>query len=96
MELKLYFINSNKQKSRTRWFHCWNQMVSPRRVNTYPSETPPKIKATITLILKSDYDITKKRKKKLQANITVEHRHKNSKLNASKPNPTTHLKEHRP
>ena len=44
--------------------------------------------ATITLIPKPNKDITQKRK--LQANITDEHRCKNSQQNTSKPNPTTH------
>ena len=45
-------------------------------------------KATITLIPKADKDATKKRK--LQANITDEHRCKNPQQNTSKQNPTAH------
>ena len=54
------------------------------------SGTPPNsfYKATITLIPKPDKYITQKRK--LQANITDEHRCKNSPQNTSKQNPTTH------
>ena len=44
--------------------------------------------ATITLIPKPDKDVTKKRK--LQANITDEHRCKNPQQNSSNQNPTTH------
>ena len=44
-------------------------------------------KATITLIPKPDKDVTKK---KLQANITDEHRCKNLQQNTSKQNPTAH------
>ena len=44
--------------------------------------------ATITLIPKPDKDATKKRK--LQANITDEHRCKNPQQNSSKQNPTTY------
>ena len=44
--------------------------------------------ATITLIPKPDKDATTKRK--LQANITDEHRCKNSQQNSSKQNPTTY------
>ena len=44
--------------------------------------------ATITLIRKHDKDTTKKRK--LQANITDEHRCKNPQQNSSNQNPTTH------
>ena len=50
--------------------------------------------ATITLIPKPDKDVTKKRK--LQANITDEHRCKNPQQNSSNQNPTTHLKDHTP
>ena len=45
-------------------------------------------KATITLIPKPDKDNTQKRK--LQANITDEHRCKNPQQNSSNQNPTTH------
>ena len=45
--------------------------------------------ATITLIPKPDKDATKK-KGKLQANITDEHRCKNPQQNSSKQNPTTY------
>ena len=44
--------------------------------------------ATIILILKLSKNITQKRK--LQANITDEHRSKNPQQNSSKQNPTTH------
>ena len=43
---------------------------------------------------KSDKDITKTRK--LQANITDEHRRKNPQQNTNKQNPTTHEKDHTP
>ena len=44
--------------------------------------------ATITVITKPDKDNTQKRK--LQVNITDEHRCKNPEQNSSKQNPTTH------
>ena len=44
--------------------------------------------ATVILIAKPDKDITQKRK--LQANITEEHRCKNRQQNISKLNPTLH------
>ena len=47
-------------------------------------------KAAITLIQKLDKDSTQKRK--LQANITDEHRFKNPKQNFSKQHSATHLK----
>ena len=47
--------------------------------------------ATITLIPKPDKDATHT-KRKLQANITDEHRCKNLQQNSSKQNPTTYLK----
>ena len=49
-------------------------------------------KATITLIPKPDKDNNKKRK--LQANITDEHRYKNPPQNFSKKNSATHQKAH--
>ena len=48
--------------------------------------------ATITLIPKPDKDNNKKRK--LQANITDEHRYKNLQQNFSKQNSATHQKAH--
>ena len=51
-------------------------------------------KATISLIPKPDKDNTKKRK--LQANITDEHRCKNPQQNFSKQNSATHQKAHTP
>ena len=48
--------------------------------------------ATITLISKPDKDNTQKRK--LQANITDEHRRKNPQQNFSKQNSATHQKAH--
>ena len=49
---------------------------------------------TITLILKPDKDNTQK--KKLQGNITDEHRSKNPQQNFSKQNSATHQKAHTP
>ena len=51
-------------------------------------------KATITIISKSDKDATQKRK--LQANITDEHRCKNPQQDFSKPNSATHQKADAP
>ena len=51
--------------------------------------------ATITLIPKPDKDVTKK-KRKLQTNITDEHRCKNPQQNFSKQNSATHQKAHTP
>ena len=51
-------------------------------------------KATITLIPKLDKDNTQKRK--LQANVTDEHRCKNPQQNFSKENSATHQKAHTP
>ena len=55
--------------------------------------------ATITMIPKPDKDNTKRTnntKRKLQANITDEHRCKNPQQNFSKQNSTTHQKAHTP
>ena len=49
-------------------------------------------KSTITLIAKPKMS----QKRKLQANITDEHRCKNPQQNTSKQNPTAHLKDHTP
>ena len=51
-------------------------------------------KTTITVIPKPDKDNTQKRK--LQANITDEHRCKNPQQNFSKQNSATHQKAHTP
>ena len=55
-------------------------------------------KATITLIPKPDKEKEKIRhkKRKLQANITDEHRCKNPQQNFSKQNSVTHQKAHTP
>ena len=45
---------------------------------------------TITLILKLDKDTTKKKKRKLQANITDEHRCRNPQQCTNKSNSTIH------
>ena len=50
-------------------------------------------KATLTLIPKPDKDNTQK---KLQANITDEHRYKNPQHNFGKQNSATHQKAHTP
>ena len=50
--------------------------------------------ATITLIPKSDKDNTQERK--LEANITDEHRCKNLQQNVSEQNSATHQKAHTP
>ena len=50
--------------------------------------------ATLTLIPKPDKDNTQKRK--LQANITDEHRCKTPQQNSSKQNSATHQKAHTP
>ena len=50
--------------------------------------------ATITLIPKPDKDNIKKKKRKVQANISDEHRCKNPQQNFSKQNPAAHQKPH--
>ena len=51
--------------------------------------------ATVTLISKPDKEKNNK-KRKLQANITDEHRFKNPQQNSSKQNSATHQKAHKP
>ena len=88
-----------EQKPRTRWLHRIILSNIERRANAYPSKVFQKIaeegklpnsfyEATITLIPKPDKGNTEKRK--LQANITDEHRCKNPQQNVSKQNSATH------
>ena len=94
LKLKLWFKFSNKfpgpDDFKGKIYQTW-------RVSKYPSETLPKIeeeetllslfhRTTITLIPETD----KKKKRKLKANITDEHRHKNPPQSISKLSPTIH------
>ena len=92
-----------KQKPRTRWLYRRILSNIQRRANAYPSKTLSKIteegtlpnsfyEATITLITKPDKDNTQKRK--LQANITDEHRCKNPQQNFSKQDSAIQLTYH--
>ena len=98
---------SNKQNSRMRWLHRWLLRSIYGRVNTYSSEIIPKIyreknipisfyEVPITLIPKADKDTTQTLKRKLQANVTDEHRCKISKQNTGSPNSSTHYKNNIP
>ena len=75
--------NLRKQNSRTRSFHRWILPTTSRRVNTYLSQTIPKncrgrntsehiIRPASPWYKKSDKDTIKKKKRKLQVNITNE------------------------
>ena len=88
-----------KQKPRARWLHRGILSNIQRRTNAYFSETLSKNcrgKNTSKLILQGhNHPDTKTRKRqqekrKLQANITDEHRCKNPQQNSSKQSPTTH------
>ena len=90
-----------KQKSRTRWLHRRILSNIQRRVNIYPIETLPKTSRgrTIPKLILQDhphqYTKTRQRynkKRKLQANITEENRHKNHQQNISKLNAVNTLK----
>ena len=75
-----------------------------RRINTYPSEALPnncRRSYTFKLILWGHHHLDTKtrqiyhtQKRKLQANITNEHRCKNPQQNTSKLNSTIHQKDH--
>ena len=100
------FKNSNKQKSRTWWLHQRNLSNIYRRANTYPSDILPKnfrgrntSKHLLWNYHHTDPNQTKiqrkKEERKLQANITGEHRCKNQQ-NTCNLDPTVHLKDHTP
>ena len=105
-EIEAMIKNLPKYKSPgpTRWPHRRILSNIWRRANAYVSKTLLKnctgtlpnsfYEATITLIPKPDKDNTQKRK--LQANITDEHRCKNPQQNFSKQNSATHQKVHIP
>ena len=88
------------QKFKTRWFHRWILPNILRRFNTYSSQALPKInkegmlsnpfyKANITLI-PNHRQRQHTQKRKLQANLSDEHRHKNPQQDISKPNSIIH------
>ena len=104
-EIEAVIKNPKKQKPRTRWLHRWIITNIYRRANIYPSKTLSKNcrgRNTSKLILRGHHHPdtkTKKRqhtKRKLQANITDEHRCKNPQQNFSKQNSATHQKAHTP
>ena len=96
-----------KQTPRTRWPHRRILSNIWRRANAWPSKTLSKYcrgrntlpntfyETTINLIPKTDKDNTHT-KRKLQANITEEHRRKDPQHNFSKQNSATHQKAHTP
>ena len=75
------------------FYQTFREEITPSLLKPFQNiaerETLPGLfhKDTIILIPKPDKDITKR---KLQTNITDEHRHKNPQQNTSKQNPTTH------
>ena len=90
-----------KQKPRTRWLH----RIILSRAKTYPSKTLSKNcrgRNTSKLILWGHHHPDTKsrqrqhKKRKVQANITDEHRCKNPQQNLSKQNSATHQKAHTP
>ena len=94
-----------KNKPGSRWLHRWILSNVYRRANTHPSKTLSKNcrgRNTSKLILRGHHHpntITRQRqhtKRKLQANITDEHRCKNLQQNTSKLNPTRYKRDHTP
>ena len=91
--------SSSKQKPRSRRLHSWILPKISRRANTYPTQTLPENwrgRETSKFILWGHHQPNTKtwqrchKKRKLQANITDEHRSKNPQQNSSNQNPTTH------
>ena len=94
-----------KQKPRTRWLHRRILSNIQRTANTYPSKTLSKNcrgRNTSKLIVRGRHHpdtktrLRQHKKRKLQANITDEHRCKNPQQNFSKQNSATHQKAHTP
>ena len=92
-----------KQTPRTRWLHSRILSSIKRRANAYPSKTPSKNcrgRNTFKLIVQGHHHPDTKtrqrqpQKRKLQANITNEHRCKNPPQNFSKQSSATHQKAH--
>ena len=95
----------NKQKPWTEWLHRWILPNIQRRTNTYPSQTISKNSRegkTPKLILPGQqYHSSKARKghykkRKLQVNITDEHRCQNPQQNIREQNTAMHQKDHPP
>ena len=104
-EIKAVIKNLPKQqKPRTRGLHRRILSNTQRRANGYPKTLFKNCrgKNTSKLILRGHHHLDTKtrqrqhRKRKLQANITDEHRCKNPQQNFSKQNSSTHLKAHTP
>ena len=92
-EIETVIKNLPTKKSRTRWLHRWILSNIWRRANTHPSQALPKNcrgRNTPKLILQGHHHPDTKtrqrchKKRKLQANITDEHRCKNPQQNTSR------------
>ena len=104
-KLKLWSKISQKSKAQDHMASQENSIKHLEKTNTYPSKTLPKNcrgRNPSKLILWGHHHPDTKtrqrqhKKRKLQTNITDEHRCKNSQQNFSKQNSATHQKAHTP
>ena len=92
-------IKNSQQKPRARWLHRWTLPKVWKKANTYIAQTlQENCRGRKTHSMRrpdtKSRQTFQKKERKLQANITDEHRRKNSQQSSSKQNPGTHKKDH--